>query len=325
MPTNPESPASDNTVFERLPKLTRSPPAPYATCFTKTPSNENAKKRLRKDYENTMKPNDDEETDKNMSVEDSEEVTMADLKRLITNSEYKHTRQNDKLFLEMVEIKSAMNKRIERIEQKIESNEKEISKIKIAITSNNEKSDSQYQSMKQLVNENTNQINYNMKAINHMRQERLQNLMEIHGLADDLKREIIKIIKSFNIAIEIINIKSASMIEIKSNNPSNSQASQSRKIIIVEFDNFETNARIMKQKRAQKEHGNVFFNHRLIPEYRILFGKAKKVAKEKNFKAYLNFNKIYLKKSDALNKIIECEADIDDTKYWDANPQPTQM
>lgn len=179
--------------------------------------------------------------------------------------------------------------------------------------------------VKKSTSDNAEQINANKKTINYLQQEKLQNLMEIHGACidstlskNDLKTEVKRIIESFQIKIDTNKIKSASVMNIGA---AHNSTQQPKKIVIVEFTDIETKIRVMKEKRKMKEHLNIYFNHRLTSDNRKLMAKAKKLASEKNFKCFMNYNKIYLKKSDEARKIIECDSDIQEAYNWSPNPK----
>lgn len=159
------------------------------------------------------------------------------------------------------------------------------------------------------------------KMFNIAKQEKLQNSMEIvgaeitPGLAKTtLKSEAIKIIKSFKIEVNNEDISHVSMLTF------NNGSTNSSSTLIVEFNKFDTKKKIMDEKKKIRNGTNkVYFNHRLTADNRKLMAKARKVAKDKNFRTYLHFSKIYIKKSDTQYMIITCDEDIEKAAAWESN------
>jgi hypothetical protein len=72
-----------------------------------------------------------------------------------------------------------------------------------------------------------------------------------------------------------------------------------------------------------KNHRGIYFNNVLTARNRALIVKATLVAKHKNFKLYLGGSRIFMRKFDAIVKVIECDADIDTVKLWEPNEKIT--
>ncbi|KAL7041328.1 hypothetical protein ACKWTF_000730 [Chironomus riparius] len=164
------------------------------------------------------------------------------------------------------------------------------------------------------------QVEQNSKAINQLNQKELQNKIDIMGAVwpdslekDKIKEEIIKLMEKYNIKIEMSKIKAAYVRKIKSLNV---------KVMVVEFTDFETKLNVLKQKRQSKIKDGIYFDNSLTPINGKFISSARKVAKEKNFKTYLNNNRICVRKSDDMVKYIESDADLEEVKTWDANIDP---
>lgn len=171
---------------------------------------------------------------------------------------------------------------------------------------------------------NATRLDQHGKILNRLLQEKLQNKMEINGIAlprlndkNEIKKEVVKIIKSFGINLELDSIKSVYIRNVKGND--NSSQSHNKQIINVEFKDFDTKVKVIRDKKKSKIRNGIFFDEALTPTNKFLIGKAKKMAKEKNFMVYLNNNRINIKKSENQIKWIEDEKDLEDVKNWEAN------
>ncbi|KAL7014653.1 hypothetical protein ACKWTF_002456 [Chironomus riparius] len=175
--------------------------------------------------------------------------------------------------------------------------------------------------LEESVNRNEKKLDQQGKIVNRLLQEKLQTKMEISGATipymndkEKIKEEVKKIIGKFNINVETANMKTVYIKNVKAHEPANEV--QQSQIITVEFDNFETKIRILKEKKKSRIKNGIFFGDSLTPTNRFLIGKAKKIAKEKNFMVYMSNNRINVKKSDKEIKWIEDEADLNDIKSW---------
>lgn len=163
------------------------------------------------------------------------------------------------------------------------------------------------------------------KILNRMLQEKLKNKMEISGVSlpyqndrSKTKDEAIKIISKFGIRIENESIKSAHVRNTKNNKDGETQKHQ---IITVEFNDFETKLRVLKEKRRSTQKNGIYFDDALTPTNKFLIGKAKKLAKEKNFMMYFSNNRINVKKSESKIKWIENESDLQEVREWTPNEE----
>lgn len=194
-------------------------------------------------------------------------------------------RKIDEKFNDLQGIMESTNKKLDDIEVKVEINEK--------------------------------WIDQNAKAINLLNQKELQNKMDVVGTKwpkkvakEELKEEVLKVIRKYKIEIDAKVIKSA---YLRTNGTTGMQ------IMVVEFMDFETKLKVMKDKRASKIKDGIFFDNSLTPMNGKLMGSVRKIAREKGFKTYLNNNRIHIRKSDSLVKCIESEEDIETVKSWAPN------
>lgn len=178
--------------------------------------------------------------------------------------------------------------------------------------------------LEESVNKHDKKIDQQGKIVNRLFQEKLQNKMEISGASiphgsdkNKTKEEVIKIFGKCKIRVETANIK---MVYVKSDKPHDSTNEARKKpIITVEFNDFETKIRVMKEKRKSNIRNGIYFNDSLTPTNKFLIGKARKIAKEKNFLMYMSNNRINVKKSDTRIKWIEDEADLNEIQGWTPN------
>ncbi|KAL7033493.1 hypothetical protein ACKWTF_007610 [Chironomus riparius] len=164
------------------------------------------------------------------------------------------------------------------------------------------------------------QIDQNTKAINYLNQKELKNKIDIMGVKwpetierDKIKEEVMKVMRKYNIDLDVSMVKTAYLRNVKSLN---------LKVGVIEFHDFETKLRVMREKRQSKIKDGVYFDHSLTPLNGKLMGSTRKVAKEKNFKTYISNNKICIKKSKDDSKWIESEDDLELVKRWDPNSDP---
>ncbi|KAL7035524.1 hypothetical protein ACKWTF_008424 [Chironomus riparius] len=167
---------------------------------------------------------------------------------------------------------------------------------------------------------NNIQFERNTKAINYLKQKELQNKIDIVGAkwpetmeGKNIKEEVKKLMRKYNVDMDVSLIKAAYIRKVNSLNI---------KVMVVEFLDFETKIRILKEKRQSKIRDGIFFDNSLTPLNGKLMSSSRKIAKEKNFKTYLNNNKICIKKSNVEVKWIESESDLEIVKLWVPNPNP---
>lgn len=91
--------------------------------------------------------------------------------------------------------------------------------------------------------------------------------------------------------------------------PSKKGSEENIQLVIVEFIDFDTKLRVMKEKRELDTNRH---NHSLM-------GKIKDVGKAKSFAVYISNSRIYAKKNDSKFKAIECENDIQVVENWESN------
>jgi hypothetical protein len=180
-----------------------------------------------------------------------------------------------------------------------------------------EETDKKLKDMSERLDINDLKADENAKAINLLNQKDLQNKMEIVGAKwpeeirkDQMKDEVIKVLSECKVRIDVSGIKSAYLRKSKL---------ASGHVMVVEFADFETKMRVMKGKRQWRMKDGIYFDHALTPINGKLMGAARKIAREKNFKIYLNNNRINVKRSDNEIKMIESSADIEAVKLWPSN------
>ncbi|KAL7045884.1 hypothetical protein ACKWTF_002385 [Chironomus riparius] len=164
----------------------------------------------------------------------------------------------------------------------------------------------------------------NQKFINVMQQEKLIKKMEISGTTieknmkgEQLKAEVIKIIKSFGVIIKAEEVKFASIRQV---NPKDKNGNtHAKQIINVELDTLETKLRVMKEKRNSKILNHIFFDNALTARNRFLMSKTRTVAKDKNFTAMIKNSKVCIKKNEEMFKYVEAETDLNEPKLWEEN------
>lgn len=183
--------------------------------------------------------------------------------------------------------------------------------------------DEKLASMDKKIDRNEKRIDNGERAMNYLMQEKLMNRMEITGYEsksgkdkNSLLQEVIGVIREHNIQIENEDINYVYTRSININkNGSVVQAS----LIVVDFKDLQTKIRVLKEKRNCKSKKGIFFDNCYTPANRSLMGKVKKTAKEKNFKVYLNNNRIHVKKSDSQIQTVEIESDLNIIESWPPN------
>lgn len=250
-------------------------------------------------------------------------------------------RSNNDIFTYMENMSRELSKELKTVKNSMSSVKTEIQDMKNdfllqlntkfdQVNAEMENINGKIANMNENVTKNTSLAEQNQRFINVMQQENLINKMEIVGAVidknkrgDDLKAEVIKIIKSYDISVKTGEIKytSVRLINLKDKNGTKNE----KQIINVEFDTLETKLRIMKEKRTSKIFNNIFFDNCLTSRNRFLMSRARSVAKDRNFTALIKNNKVCIKKSEELFKYIESEIDLDEPKKWEANVKRTVL
>lgn len=157
----------------------------------------------------------------------------------------------------------------------------------------------------------------NSKAINLLNQKELMNKIDIVGAKwpstikkESFKDEVIKLLFKCSISVNANDIKSAFLRKSKSSD---------RQVMVVEFVDFETKLKVMKKKRQLRSRDGIFFDHTLTPTNVKFMIDARKIAKEKNFKVYLNGHKVCIRQSDVNARYITSEEDLEAVKMWIPN------
>jgi len=196
---------------------------------------------------------------------------------------------------------------------------------KLGMLNNNiEEIDAKVSKLEESVNRHDKKLDQQGKIVNRLLQEKLRNKMEINGATisqvndrNKTKEEVIKIFGKCKIRVETASINKVYVKSVKPDDSTNE--AQKKPIITVEFNDFETKIRVMKEKRKSNIRNGIYFNDSLTPTNRFLIGKARKIAKEKNFLMYMSNNRINVKKSDTRIKWIEDEADLNEIQGWTPN------
>lgn len=183
-----------------------------------------------------------------------------------------------------------------------------------------DKTEKRLENVEVKVDVNATRLEQNTKAINYLNQKELENKIDIIGAQwpesiekERIKEEVLKVMIKYNIDLDISKIKTAYLKNIKQLNI---------KIMVVEFNDFETKLKVLKEKRQSKIRDGIFFDNSLTPMNGKLMSSARKIAKEKKFKVYLNYNRICVKKSNGNIKWIESEADLEIVSSWNPNSSP---
>ena len=228
------------------------------------------------------------------------ETSTDDIYELIVN-------MSTKLSNEIKRVCSTMkNELMERLDEKFNMLNSIIEEINIKVGK-----------LEESVERHDKKLDQQGKIVNRLLQERLKNNMEISGVnlpavkdKSKTKEEAIKIIENFGINVKSSDVKS---VYIKSITTKESQKNQ---IMTVEFKEFETKLRILKEKRKSGIKNGIYFDDSLTPTNRFLIGKAKRIAKEKNFMLFMSNNRINVKKADKMIKWIEDESDLLEIEKW---------
>lgn len=210
------------------------------------------------------------------------------------------------------ELKTEINAVKENVEKKIDERFNDMKEFM-------NKTEKRLSAIEVNVEMNDGRINQNTKAINYLNQKELQNKIDIMGAQwpemierEKIKEEAWKFMRKY-VDLDMTMIKSAYLRKIHK---------LGIKVMVVEFFDFETKLRIIKEKRQSKIKDGIFFDNSLTPLNGKLMGGARKVSKEKNFKAYLNNGKICVKKSNDSFKWIESETDLEEVRAWLPNIDP---
>lgn len=89
----------------------------------------------------------------------------------------------------------------------------------------------------------------------------------------------------------------------------------------MDFKDFGTKIRVMKEKRDSKINNGIFFDNCLTPTNRSMMGNVIKISKEKNFKTYMSNNRIHVKKSDNKVQTVETASDLKIIEAWSPNKE----
>ena len=90
-------------------------------------------------------------------------------------------------------------------------------------------------------------------------------------------------------------------------------------VAVVEFFDLESKIRVLQEKRKANNDRKIYFNHCLTPHNRYLMAKARAVAKEKNFRVFINGDQIHVKKDEHTKLTINDDCDIETIKSWIPN------
>jgi len=160
-------------------------------------------------------------------------------------------------------------------------------------------------------------VNQNKAAINMLFQSKLQCKIEIVGANIDSTLQGIELIskvkhlmESFRIVINNQDIKHAFQCPNKKSGAL---------VVVVEFLDLDTKIRVLKEKRNANNDRKIYFNNCLTPLNRYLMFKTRQVAKERNFRVFINGDQIHVKKDDQTKLIITDDSDIETIKNWIPN------
>lgn len=243
--------------------------------------------------------------------------TYDDLYNLIMNMNQKLTFEMKAMKEEMANVKNGMKDMNNDFTAILET---KFQKINTDLGTMNDK----LESVENKVNENIDQTSLNKYAIKALQQDKLLNKIDINGanIPDDkngmeLKMEVTKMINSFGININANDVAAASTRQF--NFKDKSGKAIQKQSVRVEFTNFDTKSRVMKEKMKIKDHKGIFFNNALTSHNGYLMPKVKKITKDKNVKVFIKEGKINVGKSDGSRKIVDSEADLPDIKQWIMN------
>lgn len=230
----------------------------------------------------------------------------------------RQSEKHDRQFADLNSNMSKISESIEIISNRVAVNEATTNENKAAIATNSEAIKMNAASIKN----NTDSTLTCQKSLNMILQKELQNRIEISGLIvqqptdqQGIISTAIQMFGSFNIQIAPVDIRFAAVkyIPISKGNKS------LKPIVILEFTELSTKIRVLQEKRKVKDHRNIFFDYALTPANRSLMAKAKKIAKVKHLKVYLNANKIFVRKDASTVQAIECDADLEVINNWQVN------
>lgn len=151
--------------------------------------------------------------------------------------------------------------------------------------------------------------------INHLEQEKLNNSIEVSGIPSNhftrttsLKQLASDLLKSYSIEHSFETFTRVYARDIKVN-------SENKKLLIITFANYDEKSRIMKLKRHNEKEKpvTIFFGHVLTQQNRLLFMRARKVAKSLGInQVYVAYGRIYMKNDGNLRgTLIKSHSDID--------------
>lgn len=127
--------------------------------------------------------------------------------------------------------------------------------------------------------------------VNDLKQEKLNNLMEIDGIDSSIintkppKDVLNDLLASNQIKCDMSHIERVSKREINTVNGCKS-------LLVVSFRSYEDKMKVMMSTRKD----NIYFNHMMTPKNRALFLKSRKEAKKINQRVTVAHGKIYVKK-----------------------------
>lgn len=225
---------------------------------------------------------------------------IAEMGKEITDSIKKDLNANNKILTESLvnnisQLKESMNKINKRIEEEISAINTNYSTVSTNVAAI--KNDLQSTKSKVETFETTTQIALNnvtkcQKYLeNKMRQNRLENVMEIKGISPNdysthanMKELAIQIMKSFSINITAVDLTKAIAFDLFQSKQPNSPKT---KILQVTFKDFDKKIDVLKCKNQIQDARGIYFNAALTPLNRRLISEARKMCKNKNIKLRL--------------------------------------
>lgn len=271
----------------------------------------------------SIKANDKEESSKRRAEEDLENINenMCDklmnrfntLSHQIKEMESKFERKMDE---KLDEKTNDISKQIKDLELNVEKKIDEKFGIFKEFMDNTDK---KLKDVEKKIEMNNNASMENSRAINALNQKELMNKIDIVGVKwpnsikrETIKEEVVKVMNTCNIKLELSDVKAAFLRKTK--------ASRGH-VMMVEFADFETKLRVIKEKRMQKVKDGIYFDNTLTYTNVKLMIEARKIAKDKNFKAYLNNNRVCIRQSNENMKYIMSEDDLEVVKQWKSNEE----
>lgn len=131
--------------------------------------------------------------------------------------------------------------------------------------------------------------------VNDLKQQKLNNNMEILGLSDSIinakppKEVFADLLSSKRIDCDMSKVESVHKRDIK-------VVSGSKSLLVVSFQSYNEKFKVMAAK-WKVDNDNIFFNHSLTYKNRQIFMKARKEAKKLNMRATVAHGKIYVRKA----------------------------